>query len=57
MEMLQETIDELRGKPQEGDIDPEIRLRMPARLRDDYVPDLGRRLVLYKRLASCRDDA
>jgi transcription-repair coupling factor (superfamily II helicase) len=56
-EMLQETIDELRGLPQETEIDPEIRLPVPARLPEDYVPDLSQRLVLYKRLASCRDDA
>ena len=38
------------------EIDPEIRLPVPARLPEDYVPDVSQRLVLYKRLASCRDD-
>jgi len=56
MDMLQETIDELRGKVREVEIDPEIRLPVPARLPDDYVDAVNQRLVLYKRLASCRDD-
>ncbi len=57
MEMLQETIDELRGQSHGPEIDPEIRLPVPARLPEDYVAVVNQRLVLYKRLASCRDDA
>jgi len=57
MEMLEETIDELRGVAHAAEIDPEIRLPVPARLPDDYVPTVNERLVLYKRLASCREDA
>ncbi len=56
MEMLEETMDELRGKPTEHEIDPEIRLPVEARLPDEYVADVSQRLVLYKRLASCRED-
>ncbi len=56
MEMLETTIDELRGKARPLEVDPEIRLPIPARLPEDYVPVVNQRLVLYKRLASCRDD-
>ncbi len=56
MEMLQSTIDELRGKAPEVEVDPEIRLPVSAQLPEDYVSDVNQRLVLYKRLASCRDD-
>jgi transcription-repair coupling factor (superfamily II helicase) len=56
LEMLQDTIDELRGKVREAEADPEIRLPVPARLPETYVPDVSQRLILYKRLASCRDD-
>jgi transcription-repair coupling factor (superfamily II helicase) len=56
LEMLEETMDELRGKAHFTEIDPEIRLPIPARLPDDYVASVSQRLVLYKRLASCRDD-
>src|SRR5262245_31044064 len=57
MEMLQDTIDELRGTLREAEVDPEIRLPVTARLPEGYVPDVSQRLILYKRLASCRDDA
>ena len=57
MEMLEETIDAMRGLAHEAEIDPEIRLPVPARLPEAYVPTVNERLVLYKRLASCRDDA
>jgi transcription-repair coupling factor (superfamily II helicase) len=57
MEMLEETIDELRGNPHSVEIDPEIRLPVPARLPEAFVPVVSQRLVLYKRLASCREDA
>ena len=35
---------------------PEIDLQLPARLPEDYVPDVHARLILYKRIASCRND-
>jgi transcription-repair coupling factor (superfamily II helicase) len=57
MEMLEETIAELRGQVQHAEVDPEIRLPVPARLPEEYVATVSQRLVLYKRLASCRDDA
>ena len=38
-------------------MDPEIRLPVTARLPEDYVDDVNARLVLYKRLASCREPA
>jgi transcription-repair coupling factor (superfamily II helicase) len=56
MQMLEETVDELRGKIREIEIDPEVRLPIPARLPEDYVPEVGQRLVLYRRLAGARDD-
>jgi transcription-repair coupling factor (superfamily II helicase) len=57
MEMLEETIDELRGKPHAAEVDPEIRLPVAARLPEAYVADVSQRLVLYKRLASAPDEA
>ncbi|MEE3325750.1 MAG: transcription-repair coupling factor [Myxococcota bacterium] len=55
MEMLQETIDELRGHVHDEFLDPEILLPIIARLPDDYVPEVNQRLVLYKRLSSAQD--
>lgn len=56
MSMLEETMEELRGKVHEVEVDPEIRLPISARLSEDYVPDVGQRLVLYKRLASAPNE-
>jgi transcription-repair coupling factor (superfamily II helicase) len=57
MEMLEETIEELRGQTRTKEIDPEIRLPIAAKLPEHYVPDVSQRLVLYKRLASAPDQA
>ena len=55
MEMLEETIEELRGNVPEAQTDPEIRLPVTARLPDDYVPEVSQRLVLYKKLSNARN--
>ncbi len=57
MELLEEAVEELRGKTREPEVDPEIRLGVPARLPESFVPEVSQRLVLYKRLASAPDDA
>ena len=56
MEMLEETIEELRGHAHQEWIDPEIKLPVVGRLPEDYVSDVSQRLVLYKRLSSARDE-
>ncbi len=35
----------------------EIKLHLPALIPDDYLPDVHMRLVLYKRIASAKDEA
>jgi len=57
MEMLDETMEELRGQAHEEWIDPEIKLPVVGRLPEAYVADVSQRLVLYKRLSSARDEA
>lgn len=56
MEMLEETVDELRGTAHEEWLDPEIKLPVVGRLPENYVGDVSQRLVLYKRLSSARDE-
>jgi len=34
----------------------EVELHLPALIPDDYLPDVHTRLMLYKRIASCRDN-
>ncbi len=55
-ELLEETIHELQGQQREERIDPEIRLGLSAFLPEKYVADPNQRLVLYRKLASARDD-
>ncbi|MCZ6463158.1 MAG: transcription-repair coupling factor, partial [Proteobacteria bacterium] len=57
MEMLEETIEELRGHEPAVEVDPEVRLPITGRLPEAYVPEVSQRLVLYKRLAGAREDA
>ncbi len=35
---------------------PEINLRLPALIPEDYLPDVHARLILYKRIASAADE-
>ncbi|MBA3979432.1 MAG: transcription-repair coupling factor, partial [Alcanivorax sp.] len=60
MDMLEQAVAALRRgeqpdteKPLSGG--PEVNLRVPALIPDDYLPDVLTRLGLYKRIASCRD--
>ncbi|HVZ35427.1 MAG TPA: transcription-repair coupling factor, partial [Polyangiaceae bacterium] len=56
-QMLEEATHELRGERVEHDIDPEISIDLEALLPADYVPEVGVRLSLYKRLAGAADEA
>jgi transcription-repair coupling factor (superfamily II helicase) len=50
-------VSELKGQPVRPEVEPEIRLGIPAYFPEDYVPDANQRLLFYKRLASLRDAA
>ncbi len=54
--MLEEAVAELRNEPIQRPRDPELNVDVPGFIPDDYVPDTGQRLDLYKRLASAEDD-
>ena len=55
-ELLEETIDRLRGKEREERIDPEIRLGLSAFFPEKYLPDPNQRLQFYQRLAAAEND-
>jgi transcription-repair coupling factor (superfamily II helicase) len=55
-QMLDEATRELRGEPPRQEIDPEVTLDVEALLPEEYVPEVGVRLSLYKRLASAADE-
>jgi len=54
-QLIQETVRELKGEPEEVEVDPTIRLRAEGFIPESYVPDAALRLNLYKRLAALRD--
>jgi transcription-repair coupling factor (superfamily II helicase) len=49
-ELLEETIQRLKGEDLSERVEPEIKLRIPAFIPEDYVRDSNQRLVLYKKL-------
>lgn len=61
MEMLERAVKAIR-KGEQPNLDqplgggPEINLRVPALIPDDYLPDVHTRLILYKRIASAADE-
>ncbi len=57
VELVQKTIQKLKGELVEEPPEPEIDLRLSAFIPESYVPDINQRLFLYKRLASSRTRA
>ena len=55
-ELLEETIDKLRGKEREERIDPEIRMGLSAFFPEKYLPDPNQRLQFYQRMAAAEQD-
>ncbi len=56
VKMLEVAVAELRGQPIHPEVDPELSIDIPGFIPDDYVPDPGQRLELYKRLSAVADD-
>jgi transcription-repair coupling factor (superfamily II helicase) len=54
--MLDQAVAELGGKPIHSLVDPELAIETPGFIPDDYVPDPGQRLELYKRLSAIETD-
>jgi transcription-repair coupling factor (superfamily II helicase) len=56
VKMLEAAVAELGGAPIHSEIDPELSIETPGFIPDDYVPDPGQRLELYKRLSAVEGD-
>jgi transcription-repair coupling factor (superfamily II helicase) len=54
--LLEEAVAELKGESLRRERDPDLTTDLPAYIPDDYVPDVGQRLELYKRLSSAQDE-
>jgi len=54
-EMMEKAVRELKGEAVRPEVEPEIRLGIPAYFPEDYIPDTNQRLIFYKRLAGLED--
>ena len=52
MQLLEQTIRELKGEDIEDDRRAAVNLRIDLRIVDEYVADMNQRLTIYRRLAS-----
>ncbi len=57
MKLLDQTVRELKGEEIEDEARATVNLGIDLRISEDYVPDISQRLVLYRRVASARNDA
>lgn len=55
-DLLAEAAEDLRGEERRDEPEPELTLERPGLLEESYVPDVGQRLQLYKRLAGAEDE-
>ena len=56
-QMLERAVSELRGEPVEERAPVSLHLAIDIKLPESYMPDVGDRLTLYKRLSVARDAA
>lgn len=56
LELLEEAIQQMKGEEPPPRIDPEISLRLEARIPEEYVPDQQQRMSLYKRLSRASEE-
>lgn len=56
LQMLEETIHELKGEHVLPRLDPVVNLPIQAYIPQDYIPDINQRLVIYRRLATALTD-
>jgi transcription-repair coupling factor (superfamily II helicase) len=56
LELLQNATAELKGLPVEKAIEPELTLDKPGLLPEEYIPDVGQRLQIYKQLAAAEGE-
>src|SRR5438093_2038448 len=51
-EMMEKAVSELKGEIVAPEVEPEIRMEIPAYFPESYIADANQRLLFYKRLAS-----
>ena len=53
-QLLSEAVAEISGKASSQEEEPELELRVPAFLPDDYIDEAGERLEFYRKLSSAK---
>ncbi len=53
--ILEDTVREMKGEKVSDEVEPEVSLGVSQYIPEDYVPDTGQRLGLYKRFASIKE--
>ncbi|HJV33963.1 transcription-repair coupling factor [Geomonas sp.] len=56
-ELLDEAVRTLKGEEMPERVEPEIKLKVPAFIPEEYVPDPNQRLLIYKKLTQPTDEA
>ena len=63
LDLLQKTVEDLKhrqnggeGEALEEEIEPEINLRLPAYIPENYIKDTDLRYITYRKITSCRGD-
>ncbi len=57
LKLLEQAVRELRGEPEEEEVDPVVTVEVSAYLPESYVAEPAQRLALYQRLAGVRGEA
>jgi transcription-repair coupling factor (superfamily II helicase) len=56
-QLLEHTVEELKGQKAEEEISTSLNLNLDIRIPEGYIPDSSQRLRLYKRISSAADEA
>jgi transcription-repair coupling factor (superfamily II helicase) len=57
MKLLEQAVRELKGEDIEDDMRATVNLGIDIRIDERYIPDMAQRLVVYRKVASARDEA
>lgn len=55
-ELLEDALRELKGQTKKVDIEPEINVKVAAYFPQDYLPDIGERITIYRRLSDAESE-
>jgi transcription-repair coupling factor (superfamily II helicase) len=56
MQLLEQTVRELKGEELEDDVRATVNLGVDLRIDESYIPDMNQRLMLYRKVAAARHE-